>query len=215
MDVLYPLKDKKSVWGDLELHYSIQSLRKFTNADNIYIIGKKREIKHPIEGTWIDFPDQYDTSKEYQHRHENVRQKILRACDSDISDPFLLMNDDFFILRPLELDMPLYYNGTCKEFAKGKGGEYKKQLEKIEGKWFELHVPMVIDKDVFREATKPFMLYRSLYGNASDRPKQQMRDVKWYGDRSFSQMAQLSFISVSDMRFPRALRGLVESRINS
>lgn len=212
MDAAIPLQDRSSQWQDLELNYAIKSIRKFTNADQIYVIGRPRRLfKEDVEFIWLDIRDTY---QEYHKRHENVRLKLLKAFPH-LSDSFLLTNDDIYFLRPCKLeDMPLYHIGDGKDFAQEKDGKYREMLEALDGDCYEVHTPMVIDKDVFQEATKPFQLYRTLYGNASDRDKKRLKeDVKYYGERSMQELAQLPFVSVSDNRFPRKLRGLIENRI--
>lgn len=210
MNAVIPIKDRRSFIKDWELRYAVKSLDKFTNCENIIIIGKPRQ-KPNIPGCkviWVDYRDKYRPINPL--RHENVRRKVLKACHI-LEQPFMLTNDDIFFMQDFDIEeMPLYYNGTCKEFAENKGGKYKKMLQEIGGLNFELHTPMIIEPDIFQESTKEMKLYRSLYGNASDLPKQEMEDVKSYGKDSADNFRELPFISTSEAHLKGDVKRLIK-----
>lgn len=210
MNAVIPIRDKQTIIKDWELYYCIQSIRKFTNCEHIFIIGKPRQ-KPNIPGTklfWIDYRDRYMAVNPF--RHENVRLKVLKACHV-LKEPFLLLNDDIFFLQECDITkMPLYYWKTCKEFAEEKAGHYKKMLLEIDGLNFELHTPMIIQPKIFEESTKEMKLYRSLYGNASDLPKEEMPDVKSYGEDSAERFRELPFISTSEAHLKTDVKMLIK-----
>lgn len=178
MNVVIPLRDR-SILQDWELRYCIKSIRKFTNAEVIFIVSKKRDVEFPGNSgkiVWIDYQDKYPAKN--PTRHENVRLKVIAAGEA-IRKPFLLMNDDMFFLKKTDITtIPLYYWKTCKEFAKNKGGRYRQMLERINGLNFELHLPIIVDPNLFKAVTKSGELYRSVYCNASSLPKKERKDVK-------------------------------------
>lgn len=46
---------------------------------------------------------------------KNVFNKILVACESDISKEFLFMNDDFFMMNPFDIkEYPYFINGELR-----------------------------------------------------------------------------------------------------
>jgi len=94
----------------------------------------------------------------------------------DISDDFILMNDDFFLLKPFDT-IPYFYNMTLKERVENpsKSEEYNKRVRAVyevfpEGKSFEVHCPIVLNKQKMKDlmdryADKDDFARRSMYGN--------------------------------------------------
>lgn len=210
MNVCIPIRDKQTIIKDWELYHCIQSIRKFTNCEHIFIIGRPRQnpnIPHH-KVFWVDYRDRYRAVRPF--RGENVRLKILKACHI-LKEPFLLLNDDIFFMQECDITtIPLYYYKTCEEFAKSKGGSYKDLLLKHPGVNYELHVPMIIQPEVFERATEPLGLYRSLYGRASDLPKQEMKDVKHYGQDGAEYFRDLPFISTSEAHMKTDVKMLIK-----
>ena len=91
MDAVYIL-GSGSLAGNEEIRFSIRSLcENMLDLRNLYIIGEDPGFLHDFEHVVM-----LDSSKE---RHVNAYFKVLRACGlPELSDEFLLMNDDFFML---------------------------------------------------------------------------------------------------------------------
>src|SRR5688500_13003685 len=106
MDVVYFLSNE-STWQDGELRYSLRSIEKnLQQPGKVWIIGHKpawiRNVRH------IPFPDPYKSNKD-----ANLILKLIRlAIESDLSNDFIAMSDDHYILKPTAKDFfdTVYYH---------------------------------------------------------------------------------------------------------
>ena len=183
MDFVYICRD-----GDNEeLRYSIRTvLHSFPEA-NIWVVGNKPD--------W--YSGKYVEVKQDKHKYANAINNLKTLCNvAEISHNFVLMNDDFFIIRKIE-NIDQFYNGLLSEkierFTKITGSSsYIKKLATTNHKLlklgikepldYELHTPMPMDKvgllDVL--TNYPECLWRSMYGNIYNVGGTQMQDVKVY-----------------------------------
>ena len=182
MDVVIPLRDRPSSFGDLELRFALRSIEKYFPVRDVWCVGIPREW---LSVNWIEQPDSIGS---YDTRHESVRQKILRACENPfISDPFALWNDDIFLLKPIE-EIPDYYDGTIQDRLKDTTSGYAERMRKTipysDGRNYEVHTPVMIDKNVFKRVSKEGMLNRNPHCSLSKRKKVQIEDPKLYNHNS-------------------------------
>ena len=177
IDIVIPVRDAPSMYDDLELKFCLRSIEKhMPGVSSVWLIGIPRPH---LSVYWIEQPDEGPT------RYDSTRKKLLAACACPhVSDPFLLFNDDFFLLRPPPPEIPDYYDGTIHERIASAGGDYRaamiETLPYSDGRNYGVHVPLVIDKALFKRTARPGMLYRNVYCSASPRPKAQMADPKIY-----------------------------------
>lgn len=177
-DIVIPLRDRPSLYNDMELKYCLRSIEKHIEFGDVWCVGIPRDW---LSVNWISKPD---LQGEYDQRHDSVRQKILAACDNPfISDPFILMNDDFYLLRDID-ELHDYYDGTIQERLKNTATGYRERMhatiEHSDGRNYEVHTPVVIHKEIFKSATKEGALYRNLYCSASPTEKVPIKDPKLY-----------------------------------
>src|SRR5690606_39482205 len=84
----------------------------------------------------------------------------------DISDPFLLFNDDFFVLQPIE-EVPILHNGPVGGAPRSSVGMSTYQQGRIDTRrllqqWgyqrplsYELHIPLEVHKEpIDRKSTR-------------------------------------------------------------
>ena len=191
VDVIYVFRNcetpRAKLKGDEELFYSLRSVQKYlTGYRRIFIIGDEPNfLQAPgVSCTCLLTKDPY---KSKQH---NVARKLLLAChESRIADSFVLFNDDFFLLKPLDvLHLPFYRSGTLKmhlewqEPNREPGDPYmgamKNTIRQLEAHGlpttdFEVHTPIAFNKEIlsvvlgdsFDWSSQWGLLYRSLYGN--------------------------------------------------
>ena len=178
-DIVYIVGEK----GDgFELRYSLRSLQNLPHRQ-VFIVGHKPEWVRNV----IHVPTEQPRSK-YSNARDNIR---AAARDPRVSEDFVLMNDDFFILAPVA-DVPVWHHGDLKDFVRGykNRGPYYQRLkgtvEIIAGlnrrnpmipngpfyarRNYELHVPAVFNKARILELAERFehagkRAFRSLYGN--------------------------------------------------
>lgn len=202
VDVVYVYRRNPLTGSDCEseLFWSLRSVAKhLKGVGRIWIIGDFPLFKrYPgVEYTVIPASDPFQTS---QH---NVRSKLLKIVHcSEISDLFLLMNDDFFILRDLEArSIPMYRSGTIQQHIDwrecnnpnspyvGALKDTQRELERAGHPTvdFEVHVPAPLRRSILKEVVGDDeynwsgqwgLLPRSLYGNFAGFKGSPMMDVK-------------------------------------
>lgn len=131
IDIVIPLGEG-SRYNDLELKYSLRSIEKhLSNYRNIYIVGELPLCINPAAVVYIPF----DESPRAEDRSRNIYGKIAAAIKYmdvmftqdafdfvndlvtvgvlNLSDYFLYMNDDHYLLRDYDLKyrFPSYHRG--------------------------------------------------------------------------------------------------------
>ena len=119
-------------------------------------------------------------------KYHNSTANVLAACDhDDISDPFLLFNDDFFVVAPVDT-VPVLHNGPMQPaprhldglstWQQGRALTYRmlRQWGFDEPLSYDLHVPLPIHKAAMVEAVRradryqiPALHKRTVYGNVA------------------------------------------------
>ena len=185
MDLVYICRNGQNE----ELRYSIRSAVKNLPHDKIWVVGGKPDW---YNGNYIQVNQ---TRNKYSNARENL--KALVASEK-ISESFVLMNDDFYILNKID-SIPYMHSKTLDEKIKARedlfsGNSYNKLLRetirsvsrKVEGPVidYELHVPMVMEKNKLSHVLKFTGLWRSIYGNIFSVGGTEITDVKVYVESS-------------------------------
>ncbi len=192
MDILYIL-GTGSFWNNNELRYSLRSLEKYAkNVNRIFITG---DVKPSFIKDNVIFNQVSDISQPAI----NSLHKILWTIENtDISENFLFMNDDFFLLKDIDITKyPFYCKGILKNIN-NNNTEYRQSMvdtynylvdKKINTNNYEVHAPIVYNKKDFIALkdfwldcikTKYGMLHRSIYCNYYYKPITNRRDCKLY-----------------------------------
>lgn len=172
-----------------ELRHSLRSLRNVPHR-RVIIAG---HVPSWIKGV-VGVPTVQDRSK-----FENSTGNLKAALEHpDCGSSVLLMNDDFFVMRPIG-EVPVMHRGTMDEveayYVNRGSGSYltglrstRKLLRELGVRRplsYELHIPFPIDRDrmleaigIGVEAGVTALHKRSLYGNLAAIGGGQMRDVK-------------------------------------
>jgi len=185
MTILIPYKS--DVHNGLELKYALRSIQTYlTGWTDIVLIGDKPNW---FAGDVIPAND-YPGRKEY-----SIYQKILTACQYNfVSDKFLMLNDDHYLLKPLHIDeIKYWYSGMLKdELNRRIGGRYKRAVEdtmqslsNILGNKdfnnYDIHVPIIYEKwafkDTFHSMTQEICI-KSYYCNRMGLAGEEMSDMK-------------------------------------
>lgn len=207
MDLVYICRD-----GDNEeLRYSIRSAIENIPHENIWVFGGK--------------PDWYIGNhvrlKQNGFKYDNARANLAAvARHYDVSENFILMNDDFYAIRPVESVLPLH-RGTLQEhldMIKVNLG-YKKFVQETqdllvsmgvtEPLSYELHVPMVMTKAGLKKVIRMDGLWRSLYGNLYSVGGEKFNDVKVHNTIDIDTLMKnpLPYISSHEDTFQGILDG--------
>jgi hypothetical protein len=184
-DLVYICKD-----GDNEeLRYSIRSAVQNLPHARIWVVGGKPD--------W--YKGRYIKVDQDKPKYINARNNLKAICRSkEISESFILMNDDFYIVNKVD-SIPYMYSGTLRSKIHQRedmlsGNSYISLLKQTFAFLsrrgiknvldYELHVPMVMDKKRLREVLYFPGLWRSIYGNLFNVGGTETKDVKVYGKKS-------------------------------
>ena len=191
MDVLYTL-GKGSLYENAEIKQSVKLLNRHVDYDRLFIIGEEPTLGGKYE--FIPFKDQLT-------RTNNVFLKLVKICEeTDISENFLYMMDDVFILKDIDIDnYPMYHSGELK--ALPDAGSYFKELNNTrlflvkQNKPtlnFGVHCPIVYNKKKIMEIDSFYwkevngrnnqLNPRILYGNYTEGNKVFIKDCKLIRD---------------------------------
>ncbi len=216
MDLVYPVKRGGE---HHELRYSMRSLTNLPH-DQVWVAGA-----FPSWGS--DQLRHIKPRKPGPAKHSDLAANVLAACrNPEVSDPFVLMNDDFFIMKSIP-EIPEINRGLSvdversPELMNRSNPLYleamihtRECLEKLgysDVLCFELHTPMVVYKDIMMKAYEPASVYprwhnRTAYGAFAGLSGRTVEDVKVY---SLTDLPDLSwtFVSTSDKTFQDGVVG--------
>jgi hypothetical protein len=158
-------------------------------------------------------------------------------CSSpQISNKFVLMNDDFYIIKKInnigtfhggyllnKINLYQKLNGNS-QYTRKLSGTYKKlrALGFENPLDYELHVPMIMEKEKLRivlELLDQF-LWRSIYGNKFDVGGTQMEDVKVYNSgplvlKSYNlNIDDHTYLSSADSSFNSIFNKILKDKFN-
>ena len=183
MDFVYICKDGPNE----ELRYSIRSIYQSFPESEIWVVGGKPD--------W--YIGNYIKVEQNLSKYKNAAKNLMAICNSnEISNPFVLMNDDFYIIKKIDKILD-FHGGSLLEKSRfyerlSGGNNYVRKLfathKKIKSIGiedpldYELHVPMIMEKEKLKEVLKDGdqFLWRSVYGNKFNVGGIQMEDVKVY-----------------------------------
>lgn len=193
MDVLYIL-GRESKHDDMELRLSLRCLEKNAKGiDRVFVVGNCPDWVQNV----IHIPAEDTYQKAQNHAH-----KVLKAIANGISENFLLMNDDFFMLKPFDVGKyPYYVRGEMELFEKEPDGsklsQYHRCLnrtyERLKGMgiekplFYNVHCPIIYNVEKFAGFSKLFQetkfdyigfSWRCLYGNMHGKDPILVQDCK-------------------------------------
>lgn len=181
-DLVYILKASEC---NPDLQMSLRSIAKFCNFRNVWLVGYKPSWVRNVK---------YIPTKQNQDKWKNSIINYTAACtNEEISDNFILMNDDFFALKPIRnwrANLNVCLGTLEEEVAKNIDNPKKSRwkygfdyavdlLSHLNTKHtynYETHLPIIINKKKFLEmmnlplirefsATRKVLHKRSVYKN--------------------------------------------------
>lgn len=190
-DIIYILRNGKNE----ELRYSLRSIEKNYPHKRVIFYGGKPDGIEP--DLFVPYTQPGDT------KWEKVRNTIELICKNDnLTEDFILFNDDFFIMKPVETPTN-YYDGTLDERIKtiegavfGRHSVYSDRLRHLAETLkhagvanplnYAHHTPMIINRKKMLETLEKYPnepMFRALYGNINQIGGENMPDVKFYQRR--------------------------------
>ena len=184
MDIVYLLRDGENH----ELRYSLRSLVHVPHG-TVWAYGGA-----PVWLRNVAHVRRDHAATKYQTTSEHLRAACL---NESVSDPFVLMNDDFFLMKPMKKILD-YNRGKVRDVIEEFEGRevssryvkgMRQTLELLENAGhsdplsFELHVPLVVYKAAMLEALDlgrdlPVFHKRTAYGAIAGLKGRRISDVK-------------------------------------
>lgn len=192
-----------------ELRYSLRSIEKNMPEGRVWVFGYRPD--------WYigDFIKVDDVGSKF----ENIRNCIsVVAKDKNISENFILMNDDFFALKKINV-LENFHGGLLEnkiiKYKESKmSPKYIKLLELTMRQLqksgitnpidYDIHVPMIMNKIILNKAIDIAFFPRSAYGNLAKINGKKITDVKIYTKEKIKLdilKYDNSFISTEDNSF--------------
>ncbi len=223
MDFVYICKEGTNE----ELKYSIRSVVESFPDSNIWIVGGKPD--------W--YVGNYIKVEQRESKYKNAVENLKTISVSDqISESFVLMNDDFYIIKKInkienfhggyllnKINLYQKLNGNS-QYTRKLSGTYKKlkALGFENPLDYELHVPMIMEKTKLKivlELIDQF-LWRSIYGNKFNVGGTEMQDVKVYNSgplvlKSYNlNIDNHTYLSSADSSFNNIFNKILKDKFN-
>lgn len=183
MDVVYFVREGNNE----ELRYSLRSLKNLDH-DKVWIYGGcPRGIK----------PDKHIPVRQVgATKWDRVKNMYKMVCtNKEISDNFIMMNDDFFIMKPTAvpiayrsslhrhiLTIEMKYNDRINPYTRNLRGVLRVLEEQnLDTRSYELHIPFVFNKEKLLALIEKYPdvhATRTFYANYYHLRGVQMNDVK-------------------------------------
>lgn len=216
MDIVYILKEQ---YDNVDLAFSLRTVEKnVTGYDRIWFAGYKP--------SWVSDDIQLIPNAQYGKKYINAYNNKIAACKCrEVSDSFVLFNDDFFAIKPVDLrtDINLCIEPIADTLKRQKGksvtmwrGAFWQMLDllnELESEHymnFELHLPTIVNKEIFLELFSrkvvqnhlkryQIIMCRTLYGNLYWGNPTQVKDCKIaFGKDASDEMLKGQWLSVYD-----------------
>lgn len=205
-DIVYILKPELNTE---ELIYSLRSVEKNFPHRKVWFVGGQPKGLTP------------DVAIPHKQQGENkwdlIRSSMLKVVKAEsLTERFFLFNDDFFVMKPFKGTFVNYVDGTLTErveelrklnpWLNPYGRTLLKASQELRAlgypeRNYDVHLPMLFTKalvtEAIRQCSSPQM--RSVYGNITNEPYTEHRDVKVYDLNTVPEDAD--FLSTNDNTF--------------
>lgn len=189
-----------------ELRFSLRSVHQNFPHSRVVVVGDR-----PDWLTNVDFVKGNRSADKWRNVHGNLRL----AC-KEAAGEWVVMNDDFFVTRPV-CDAPSWHRGTLENHLaaiRARGAWYRslnmtlivlRQLGFETPLSYELHVPVRMESEKLAEVLRfgrrspDLPQWRTMYGNYWDVPSHQSTDVRVRKNRGL--LPPGTFVSTSDIVF--------------
>jgi hypothetical protein len=222
-DIVYPLA---FLYDYNELRYSLRSLKNLPHG-RVFIGGYAPDWLANSTYIFVDKPLDMNRKNHEIGNIYAVLANLKAVMDDEVSDDFILMNDDFYILNPLD-ELPVLHRGPIEnviaEYKAAGAKAYLKTMERtrdflLEQGYtdilsYELHTPMRMNKqkwlkmyDLYQEYPELHPLHtRTIYGNVYQVGGTEIQDVKVY-DNDTRLDTSADFVSTENTVFNKGKVG--------
>lgn len=207
MDVVYinrPGDDNE------ELRYSLRSLANIPH-ERVFLFGDA-----PV---WIRNAEVVKLPRATDKQVSALNNLIAACQHPEVSDPFLLMNDDFYIMVPMDrvpilnmgpLPRVISEHRATSAYTKAMQATYDRLLTLVDSPMglvsYELHIPMEIEKTGMLMALSlgqgiHGLHNRTMYGNLEGLISTEAKDMKVYRGDTRKTYPEWPLLSTSDRTF--------------
>lgn len=190
LDIVYCVKDTPT---NEELRYSLRSLKNIPHR-KVWVIGGCPDCVNPETVNCIKM------EQTGNNKWKKSNSSVKLACETEgVSDNFILFNDDFFVMKPIE-KLDYYYHKTLGYRVQelmtrttnwGYSGYARRLLDESRSLKFmrkstlnyAVHIPMILNKEKMNYLFKEYpdkVISRALYGNYYEVGGVDVEDVKIY-----------------------------------
>lgn len=200
MDIVYIL-GSGSTWENNEIRFSLRSVEKnVKDLGNVFVVGEKPE--------WLQNVVHIPCTDSFGIKWRNAYKKIGLVCENPaLASEFLLMNDDFFILKPIVgSEYPYYYSCVLTQAGSIAKARFITTPEQVashvsfRGKSvrnFSVHRPIRYNKEKFLampklDLTMTGFSVRSFYANYYNVPGINCKDTNISPNMIISQIEKMT-----------------------
>lgn len=206
LDIVYFVKDAPS---NEELRYSLRSVCTNMPHKRVWIFGGR-----PMN---IEPDVHVKVKQDGNTKWDRVRTMFRMAAENkEITDNFLLFNDDFFIMQPTDHIDPMYrsslqdYIKVIEDNYMHKPTSYTRLLRACDAELesmgatryaYELHIPFIFNKEKLLKIINDFPnqhCTRTFYGNLFGIGGEKKSDVKIFSDKPRFDYKSSQFLSTDD-----------------
>lgn len=154
-DVVYPIRPGGAD-DPASLRYSLRTLHHHFAHGRVFIVGHLPGWVDPKAVTHI----QTKQRRENTAKFSNMKLQLRAILGSEVSEEFVMMNDDFFFLSDID-SIPLHHKGSLADHLENCAGPYREGLTRclslLQSWGFDnalntaVHVPMPIKKSRLTE----------------------------------------------------------------
>ena len=200
LDVVYFIKDGVK---NEEFRYSLRSICENMPFNRVWVFG----------GCPTNIiPDvRIRVNQEGKTKWDRVHAMFKLACENkELSDDFILFNDDFFIMKPTDR-VDVYHRGLLEDHVKVLGkGPYATMLSGIDAELkrrglssysYELHIPFIFNKKKLLKLLNDnpdLRCTRTMYGNTYKIGGERKSDVKIFSAKPAFDFKNSDMLSTDD-----------------
>lgn len=186
LDLVVPVREDHA---NQQLRYALRSWAANLAHRQVWLIGYRPP--------WVGGVRHLPTRQAGRTKYQNTTAAVRAACEHpEVSDTFLLCNDDFFTMTPVD-QVPVLHRGPVREveayYATRGNGSYLRGLRETRDLLvhlghedplsYELHVPLPVEKAGMLAALDAgrhldVVHKRTLYGNLAGLGGERLEDVK-------------------------------------
>lgn len=234
LDIVYVLGNG-STWQNREIWFSLASVAKnLKGVGRVFVVGSNPGFLSN-EVTFIQANERYDPKL---NPAANVISKLLAAIKAGVSENFILMNDDFVILKEtVASEIPFVHKGKFSQYGQEyfTSGNYKLRMRKtfailqqrkLPDYNFGVHVPMRLNVSKLKQVLANSnwkegvgISLRTLYGNmyCVNRELKQVKDPNLNRQLTLPQLQERfkaeQFMSYNDFGLNRNLKLYLQSKL--